>query len=161
MIAPPTIALQSPADNATFNFGQRVITAFTCQEGAGGPGLTDCGATVDDSDAELASGAALPTSIAGPHTLTVSAVSGDGQVVNDTVDYTVRPDNRFTVSHVKANDADRSASGSSCPDPAASPCSSAPWGWRGEGGGGGGGKVTFVPKGGVTRTIAVGGVSVS
>jgi hypothetical protein len=101
VVAPPTIALSSPRNNATYSFGKRVITSFTCQEAANGPGLIDCTGSVDSGN-DLNSGAPLLTSVAGPHTFTVTAVSSDGQLVTDTVNYTVKPDNRFTVSHAKA-----------------------------------------------------------
>jgi hypothetical protein len=32
----------------------------------------------------------------------VSAITADGSVVTQTIDYTVRPDNRITITHVKA-----------------------------------------------------------
>jgi uncharacterized repeat protein (TIGR01451 family) len=103
VLAPPTISLQTPSNNATYDFGQRVITGFSCQEAANGPGLTGCTGNVDDSDTDLTTGSPLLTSVAGPHTFTVTATSEDGQVVTDTVSYKVRPDNRFTVSRVKAH----------------------------------------------------------
>jgi hypothetical protein len=102
VLAPPTISLQTPGNNVTYNFGRRVITRFSCQEAANGPGLIGCTGNVDDSDTDLTTGSALLTSVAGPHTFTVTATSGDGQVATDTVNYTVRPDNHFTVQRVKA-----------------------------------------------------------
>jgi hypothetical protein len=103
VVGPPTISVSTPHNNATYNFGERAITTFSCQEAANGPGIEDCSGEVDDSTSDLTSGARLPTSVAGTHTFTISAVSGDGEVVTDTINYKVRPDNRFTVSHVKSS----------------------------------------------------------
>jgi len=93
VIGNPTISLTSPRDGATFNFGQKVIARFSCQEAPGGPGLTDC-------DGDAGTGSPIDTTTAGPQTFTVTAISADGAVVSQTVNYTVRPDNRFTISHV-------------------------------------------------------------
>ena len=35
-------------------------------------------------------------------TFSVSAITADGSVVTQTIDYTVRPDNRITITHLKA-----------------------------------------------------------
>ncbi len=78
-----------------FDFGQKVDAHFACKEAANGPGITDC-------EGDAASGSPIDTSIPGADTFTVTAVSGDGQVVTETIDYAVRPDNRFTVTNVKA-----------------------------------------------------------
>ena len=101
VIAPPTISLNSPANNATVNFGQKVIARYSCQEAINGPGIVDCSANIDDNDATVASGSPIDTSTPGAHTFTVSATSDDGQVSTDTVNYTVRPNNKFVVSHLK------------------------------------------------------------
>src|SRR6202035_612782 len=77
VVAPPTISVQTPGNNAAYDFGQRVITRFSCQEAANGPGLTGCTGNVDDSATDLTSGSALLTSVAGPHTFTVTATSAD------------------------------------------------------------------------------------
>jgi hypothetical protein len=103
VVGPPTITVHTPRNHAVYNFGQRVPTSFACQEATNGPGLSGCSGTVDDTGDELSSGRPLPTSIAGPHTFTVTAASSDGQLVSDTVNYTVKPDNRFTISHVKGS----------------------------------------------------------
>jgi hypothetical protein len=103
IVAPPTLTVNTPHNNATYNFGQRVVTSFSCAEAANGPGITDCSGDVDGSDNDLNSGSTLPTSSAGAHTFTISAISGDGAITTDTINYKVRPSNRFTVSHVKAS----------------------------------------------------------
>ena len=103
VIAPPTVTLVSPANNSIFNFRQRVVARYSCLEATNGPGIDDCSGNIDDSDATVASGSPLDTSSAGAHTFTVTATSDDGQVVSDTVNYTVRPNNKFVVSHIQAH----------------------------------------------------------
>jgi uncharacterized repeat protein (TIGR01451 family) len=93
VIADPAVSLSSPRDGSTFDFGQKVIARFSCQEAPNGPGLTDC-------DGDAANGAPIDTSTPGPQTFTVTAISADGAVVSQTVNYTVRPDNHFTISHL-------------------------------------------------------------
>jgi hypothetical protein len=90
----PTVSVTSPKEGAKFNFGQKVIARYSCKEGAGGPGLSDC-------SGDAANGARIDTSTAGPQTFSVSAISSDGAIVTQTIDYTVRPDNRVTITHVK------------------------------------------------------------
>ena len=103
VIAPPSVALTSPVDGSTFNFGQRVIARYSCAEAANGPGIVDCSGSIDAGDAIVASGSPIDTSTPGPHTFTASATSDDGQVVTGTVNYTVRPSNKFVVSRLKAH----------------------------------------------------------
>ena len=95
VLAAPTITVTSPREGQTFNFGQRVIAQYSCAEGAGGPGLTDC-------EGDVQNGSPIHTSTPGANTFDVTAISGDGQVVDEEIDYTVRPDNRFTVTHISA-----------------------------------------------------------
>jgi len=94
--ANPTVTLTSPKDGSTFDFGQKVIAHYSCAEGTLGPGLTACSGDADN-------GTPIDTSTAGPQTFSVSAISNDGAVVTTTVNYTVRPDNHFTVSVVKVH----------------------------------------------------------
>ena len=97
MIAAPTVSLIAPRNGSTFNFGQKVTARYTCQEAANGPGLTGC-------SGDAPSGSLIDTtSTPGANTFTVTAVSADGAVTTDQVNYTVRPDNRFTIAHVKAH----------------------------------------------------------
>ncbi len=87
----PTVSVTSPKENAVFSFGQKVIAAYTCQDAFGAPGLSACSGDAD-------SGTAIDTSTDGPNTFSVSAISNDGAITTQTIDYTVLPDNRFTVS---------------------------------------------------------------
>jgi hypothetical protein len=86
--------VSSPKEGAKFNFGQKVIARYSCKPAAGAPALSDC-------SGDAASGAPIDTTTAGPQTFSVSAITADGSVVTQTIDYTVRPDNRITITHVK------------------------------------------------------------
>jgi hypothetical protein len=63
------------------------------------PGIADCSAD-DDLGNTVANGGLIETTIPGAHARTVTATSDDGQVSSDTVDYTVLPNDTFTLSHV-------------------------------------------------------------
>jgi hypothetical protein len=95
VVAPPSVTVTSPKEGQVVDFGAKVRAAYSCLEAAGGPGITDC-------SGDVASGAPIDTSSAGPQTFTVTAVSDDGQVTTETIDYTVRPDNRFTIAKIRA-----------------------------------------------------------
>jgi hypothetical protein len=93
--APPSVVIGNPVSGARFTRTAPVRASYSCQDGAGGPGIISCTGTVANGDP-------LDTATAGRHTLTVTATSSDGQVTTSTVTYTVRlPDNHFTVSHIK------------------------------------------------------------
>ncbi len=98
----PTVSSSAPRNGATLNYKQKVHARFGCQEGTLGPGLIDCSAQ-DDLGNTVESGGLIDTSVPGAHTLTISASSADGEVTSDTINYTVLPDNLFTVSHVAAS----------------------------------------------------------
>jgi hypothetical protein len=83
-VAPPTATITSPAPGATYTLGQAVDEEFSCAEGPGGSGLASC---LDES--ANPSGIALETLVPGPHTLTVTATSEDGQTGTEEVEYTV------------------------------------------------------------------------
>jgi hypothetical protein len=93
VLAAPTVTVSSPREGQVFDFGQQVKARYTCQEAPGGPGITDC-------SGDAASGSPIDTSVSGPQTFTVTAVSDDGQVTTQTIDYTVLPDNRFVIRSI-------------------------------------------------------------
>ena len=92
----PSVQISSPASGATYTRGQVVDAAFSCQEGASGPGLSSCAGTVP-------AGTPVDTGTAGLHSFAVTTVSKDGQRATATVSYTVvLPDNRFAITAVHA-----------------------------------------------------------
>lgn len=97
VIGPPTVTITSPANGATFTYGQRVLAHYSCHEATNpdGPGLGYCGGDVNN-------GSPIHTTTPGRNTFTVTAISNDGEVTNQTVDYTVLPNNSFSVSHLTA-----------------------------------------------------------
>jgi hypothetical protein len=78
----PSVSISSPTQGAAYTQGQVVDAAYTCTEASGGPGIASCTGTV-------AAGAALDTSTAGTHTLTVTATSLDGETASQSLTYTV------------------------------------------------------------------------
>jgi hypothetical protein len=79
----PSVSISSPLAGAQFAHGQRVPAAFSCSEGASGPGIATCAGTV-------ANGSPIDTSTPGAHAFTVLATSKDGQVAAKTVTYSVK-----------------------------------------------------------------------
>ena len=55
--APPTATITAPANNQTYNLNQVVATAFSCSEGASGPGIQTC---TDSNGATAASARSTP-----------------------------------------------------------------------------------------------------
>jgi hypothetical protein len=90
----PTVSVTSPKEGQKFSFGQKVIARYSCKPAAGAPALSDC-------SGDASNGGRLDTSTAGAQTFSVSAITADGSVVTQTIDYTVRPDNRVTITKVK------------------------------------------------------------
>jgi hypothetical protein len=94
---PPTVSISAPLDGQSFTRLQVVRAGYSCQDGAGAPGIAACAGTV-------ANGSPINTSTLGSHAFTVGARSKDGQTAIKTIHYTVvLPSNRFTVSHVKTH----------------------------------------------------------
>jgi hypothetical protein len=95
----PTVSVTHVRNNAKYAYGEVVRPRYACAQPADPAALSDCSAA-DDLGNNVASGGALDTRSPGPHSLTVSATSVDGLVTTDTVNYTVLPDNHFTISKV-------------------------------------------------------------
>jgi len=100
VLPPPTVSVTHIKNNAKYAYGEVVRPRYSCDQPADPQALGDCSAA-DDLGNNVASGGALDTRSPGPHSLTVSATSVDGLVTTDTVNYTVLPDNHFTISKVK------------------------------------------------------------
>jgi hypothetical protein len=95
VIGNPTITIAAPINHATFAYGQKVKARYTCTEAAGGPGLSTCQGSDANGD-NINAGRPIDTKDAGEQSLTVTAISNDGAIVTDTVNYKVRPDNQLT-----------------------------------------------------------------
>jgi hypothetical protein len=96
VVAPPTVSVTSPVEGQVFTYGQKVIAHYSCQEAANGPGLDGC-------LGDFPNGTPIDTTTPGANTFEVDAFSDDGQVTSVVIDYTVRPNNHFTVGHAKAS----------------------------------------------------------
>jgi hypothetical protein len=80
--APPSIAINSPGDGATFTVGQAVNADFSCADDANGTGIASCSGTVP-------SGTAIDTASAGVKSFKVDARDVAGNASSRTVSYTV------------------------------------------------------------------------
>ena len=96
----PTATITTPANGATYVFGQAVTSSFTCADIAGGPGIASC---LDQNG--NASGSAVDTSTLGSHTFTVTATNNDGLVGEGIADYTVDQADTTTTVTSSANSA--------------------------------------------------------
>ena len=84
--SPPSASITTPSDGASYSYGQVVDAAYSCSEGAGGPGLK---AGSEGCSGPVSNGAPIDTSTAGEHKFTVTATSQDGLTASKTVAYTV------------------------------------------------------------------------
>jgi uncharacterized repeat protein (TIGR01451 family) len=96
VVGSPTVSLLVPRNGGRYAFGQVVLANYSCHDAANGPGISSCHGTAPD-------GTRINTTTAGKDTFTVTATSRDGLTAQRSVTYTVRPDNRFTVSHIKTS----------------------------------------------------------
>jgi hypothetical protein len=97
----PTVTATAPAAGAKYKFGQKVIIGYSCVQAAYALGLEGCTAQ-DDLGNTIATGAQLDTKIPGKHQLTIQATSISG-VTDQTIDYTVLPDNRFKIGKLNSS----------------------------------------------------------
>ena len=105
VLDPPTVTVSSPQNNAKFAYGRRVQVTYVCAQAGYDLGLTGCTAS-DDLGNDISSGGFLDTRVPGAHELDVFGSSIDGLVTDDTVNYTVLPNNKFSVSGIKAGGGD-------------------------------------------------------
>jgi hypothetical protein len=99
ILPPPTVTVTHLRERQRVQQGQVVRPRFPCTQPNDPSALADCSAA-DDLGNVVRSGGVLPTPQTGHHTLTVSATSADGLVTTKTIDYTVLPDNRFTIRRI-------------------------------------------------------------
>jgi hypothetical protein len=104
VLPPPTVTVHAIKNNARYTFGEVVKPTYVCAQSGDATALADCSA-VDDLGNSVASGRPLATKQAGAHSLTVTSTSSDGLSTTDTFNYTVLPDNRFTVTTIKPKSA--------------------------------------------------------
>jgi len=109
----PTATVTLPVNNAVYKYGQVVKASFACAQADYNAtdwnteftGQTDgiqtggCYGT-DDLFNNVDDGQAIDTSVAGKHSLDVSALSFDGDLTDTTVNWTVLPNNVFTLGKI-------------------------------------------------------------
>jgi hypothetical protein len=104
VLGAPTVTVSSPKNKAVFNYGQSVKVNYGCAVAAGDdPTQLTCSAIDVDTGASYNSGGKLDTKTPGKHELDFEAVSGNTEATTDVfVNYTVLPNNVFTITKTKA-----------------------------------------------------------
>jgi hypothetical protein len=95
---PPTAALTTPANGATYTQGQSVTAAYTC-------GAPPAPATLSACTGNVANGSKLDTSALGTFTFTVTATANDGATATATATYTVKaaPPPKPSIGSIKSS----------------------------------------------------------
>jgi len=102
VIGAPTITVKVPKNNAVYSYGEVVKASYSCTAGAGDQQSQLTCTAFDDLGNTINSGQDLDTKVPGQHQLDIQAISGLTSDTTDvTVNYTVLPDNRFTISKLK------------------------------------------------------------
>jgi len=80
-LAPPTVAVRTPPEAASYTLGETITASYSCAAGAG--------ASLESCTGPVESGAAINTTSTGEHEFTVIATDTDGQEASVTDKYTV------------------------------------------------------------------------
>ncbi len=84
---PPSAAITTPPDGASYSFGANANASYSCSAGANG-GVLKTGAA--GCSGPVPNGSPIDTATAGAHTFTVTATDTDGQTASATSHYTVQ-----------------------------------------------------------------------
>ena len=102
VIPEPTVSVTGVKAGASYRYGQAVTVRYSCAQPELSAGIATCTAS-DDLGDNVKSGQKLATKLPGKHSLTVQAIDAIGDVFSDEVDYTVLPDNVFTIGRLTAH----------------------------------------------------------
>ena len=86
-VGPPTISIVTPTSGAQYTYGSVPTSSFMCSDAVSAPGIKSCKARIDGGGA-FSNGTKLVGTV-GSHTMTVTAVSKDGQSAMRSVSYIV------------------------------------------------------------------------
>ncbi len=81
----PTATISSPGDRGYYTVGESVTTSYSCQDYAGGPGISSC----TDSNGSSSGTGQLDTSKVGVYTYTVTARDSGGASAQTSISYSV------------------------------------------------------------------------